>query len=83
MCSPCCFLGHQLASRQPALFKPKRLEIVVQQRVDSIAAGGQVTGLRIDDLAVSPFYQTALRVGRALSTAYQCHGGGARSARHG
>ena len=55
-------LGHQLASRHPALYKPDRLRIVVQQQVDSIAAGGQVTGIQIDDLEVSPFYQTALQV---------------------
>lgn len=55
-------LGHQLAHRRPELFQPERLEVVVCQRVDSVEMGGRLSGIRVADLQVSPFYQTALRV---------------------
>ncbi|TKK70362.1 hypothetical protein FC093_06340 [Ilyomonas limi] len=55
-------IGHQLASRHPDIFDPGQLQIVVTQRVNTLAAGGSVTGITIEDLKVSPFYQTALRV---------------------
>jgi hypothetical protein len=51
--------GHQLAHRHPELFDPELLEIVVNQRVGQAAS---VTGVRIEDLRVSPFYRTAIRV---------------------
>ncbi|WP_152609307.1 hypothetical protein [Kocuria rosea] len=55
-------VGHQLATRRPELFDPKRLEIVVNQRVTVAGAGASVTGVRIEDLTVSPFHRTAIRV---------------------
>ncbi len=55
-------IGHQLAAKKPTLFQPAKLEIVVNQRVEAIESTGQVVGIRIDDLQVSPFFQTALRV---------------------
>ncbi len=55
-------LGHQLAARRPSLFQPANLEIVVNQRIDMLSSSGQVVGIHIDDLQVSPFFQTALRV---------------------
>ena len=55
-------IGHQLAMLRPELFQPERLEIVVRQDVDEIAAGGRAIGIRVEDLAVSPFYETALAV---------------------
>ncbi len=54
--------GHQLAARRPELFDPAVLEVVVDQRVDVARAGSSVVGIRIEDLAVSPFHRTALRV---------------------
>ena len=55
-------LGHQLAALHPGVFRPERLEVVVRQRVGEVVAGGQMTGIKVEDLAVSPFYATALRV---------------------
>ncbi len=55
-------LGNQLATRRPSLFQPANLEIVVNQRIGVLSSTGQVVGIQIDDLQVSPFFQTALRV---------------------
>jgi WD40 repeat protein len=55
-------LGHQLAALHPALFHPEKLDIVVRQHFGEIAPGGRAAGIRVEDLAVSPFYGTALRV---------------------
>jgi hypothetical protein len=52
-------VGHQLAHRQPELFDPQLLQIAVEQRVGT---AGSVVGVKIDDLKVSPFYRTAIRV---------------------
>ncbi|MGQ0775856.1 MAG: hypothetical protein ACT4NY_15795 [Pseudonocardiales bacterium] len=53
-------IGYQLARSRPDLFQPERLEVVVRQRVESLQPGGRVTGIRIDDLVVSPFYREAV-----------------------
>jgi WD40 repeat protein len=55
-------LGHQLAALRPDLFHPDRLELVVSQRVGEVARGGRAVGISVEDLEVSPFYETALRV---------------------
>ncbi len=55
-------VGHQLAARRPALFRPENLKLVVQQEIADLKASGRVVGIQIEDLKVSPFYQTALRV---------------------
>ena len=55
-------IGHQLASFRPGLFHPEKLEVIVRQHVDEIAPGGRTVGIRVDDLEVSPFYETAVRV---------------------
>jgi len=55
-------IGHQLAARRPALFRPENLEVVVQQEIADLKASGRAAGIQIEDLQVSPFYHTALRV---------------------
>jgi WD40 repeat protein/energy-coupling factor transporter ATP-binding protein EcfA2 len=55
-------VGYQLAQLHPDLFDPKRLEAVVNLRAGRIAAGGRAVGIEAEDLRVSPFYQTSLRV---------------------
>ena len=55
-------LGHQLAALHPTLFRPENLEVFVKQRVGEITGSGQVVGIRVEDLRISPFYKTALRV---------------------
>ncbi|MER5383446.1 ATP-binding protein [Streptomyces sp. NPDC002688] len=52
-------IGHQLAQERPELFELERLSVVVQQHIDSVAAEGRLTGIRIEDLKVSPFHRTA------------------------
>lgn len=52
-------VGHQLAAQRPALFEPAALEVAVRQRIGDIETQGSATGIRIDDLTVSPFYRTA------------------------
>ncbi len=55
-------IGGQLATLYPHLFHPENLEVVVRQRIGSVAAGGEATAVRIDELRASPFYSVALRV---------------------
>ena len=43
-------VGHQLAVRRPDLFDPERLEIVVNQEIGRVAAGGRAVGVLIEDL---------------------------------
>ncbi len=62
-------IGHQFAAAQPMAFDPQRLEIVVTQRIKSVAAGGTATAIRIDDLRISPFVTTALRVTQEVDIA--------------
>jgi len=56
------YMGHQLAARRPTLFNPDRLELVVKQRVGRAGSGANVVGVSIQDLQVSPFRRTAIRV---------------------
>ncbi len=55
-------VGLQLAHRRPSIFDPQQLEIVVNQRIEHAGPGAAVVGVKIDDLKVSPFYRTAIRV---------------------
>ena len=55
-------IGHQLAGLRPELFHPQKLEVFVRQRVSEVAGGGRAVGLTVEDLSVSPFYTTSLRV---------------------
>jgi hypothetical protein len=55
-------LGHQLAALRPRVFHPDRLEVVVRQHLGEVAPGGRAVGIKVEDLEVSPFYATALRV---------------------
>jgi hypothetical protein len=61
-------IGHQLASLEPAAFKPENLEIAVRQQVGTIARGAASIGIAIEDLLASPFYTTALRVEQEVTT---------------
>ncbi len=49
-------LGHQLATLKPALFEPGNLTDIVKQRIGTVTPSGNVVGLLVDDLLVSPFY---------------------------
>ncbi|WP_030160810.1 hypothetical protein [Streptomyces sp. NRRL S-244] len=53
-------IGHQLAAQRPELFDQGLLEMVVRQRIGQVGPDAAVTGIRIDDLVVSPFYRIAL-----------------------
>ncbi len=55
-------IGHQLAASQPELFDPDKLKVEVEQDIQENAASGRATGIEIDDLQVSPFFQTSLKV---------------------
>jgi hypothetical protein len=55
-------IGHQLATLRPRLFHVDRLEVVVTQRVASAGPQASVVGVRVQDLKVSPFHRTAIRV---------------------
>jgi hypothetical protein len=52
-------IGNQFARQWPEAFDVKRLEVVVQQQIDNIEAGGSAVGIKISDLTVSPFHRTA------------------------
>jgi hypothetical protein len=49
-------LGHQLATLKPALFEPENQTDIVKQRIGTVTPSGNVIGLMVDDLVVSPFY---------------------------
>lgn len=55
-------IGHQLAASQPELFDPDKLKVEVEQDIQENAASGRTTGIEIDDLQISPFFQTSLKV---------------------
>jgi hypothetical protein len=55
-------VGHQLAQVHPELFESEQLEIAIEQRVQRAEPGSEVVGARIEDLSVSPFQRTAIRV---------------------
>ncbi|MFZ2537050.1 hypothetical protein [Methanothrix sp.] len=55
-------MGHQLASIYPYLFHPDKLELVVKQDMYRIEPTGKCSGIKVEDLKVSPFYKTALKV---------------------
>lgn len=55
-------IGHQFAHRRPDLFDPKLLKIEVEQQIESAGPDARIVGVKIDDLQVSPFYRTAIRV---------------------
>jgi WD40 repeat protein len=55
-------VGYQLAFAQPKLFDTERLEVVVRQQADRVAAGATAIGLRVEELSVSPFQRTAVSV---------------------
>jgi hypothetical protein len=61
-------IGHQLAQKQPDLFRPELLEAVVVQKIENVGQGGTATGIRIEDLTISPFRSTALRVEQNIGT---------------
>ena len=52
-------LGHQLAALYPNLFNRKRLEFIVEQRVEMNR--GEVIGPTIDQISTSPFYNTVIK----------------------
>ncbi|MDK9494214.1 hypothetical protein QEZ40_000083 [Streptomyces katrae] len=55
-------IGHQLARRRPELFDVERLSVVVEQHFGEVRPGARATGIRIEDLTVSPFHRTATLV---------------------
>jgi hypothetical protein len=61
-------IGHQLAHLRPEVFDPELLEIEVEQRIEQAGPGASVVGVKIDDLRVSPFYRTAIRVQQKVTT---------------
>ena len=54
-------IGYQLAAAKPAAFDLQGIEISAIQHVGTVAAGGTVTAVRIEDLRASPFVTTAIR----------------------
>ena len=49
-------IGHQFKRLWPGAFDVKRLEIVVQQHIDRVDAGGSALGIKISDVTASPFH---------------------------
>ncbi len=54
-------VGGQLATLQPGLFKPEKLEVVAQQRIGDLESSGEAVGVRIQELRASPFYSVSVR----------------------
>jgi hypothetical protein len=61
-------IGHQLAHVRPEIFDPALLQIEITQRVEHAGASASVVGVKIDDLQVSPFYHTAIRVRQSVAS---------------
>lgn len=59
-------IGHQLAHLHPDAFDPQNISIEVEQKV---GVGESVVGVRIEDLQVSPFYVTSLKVKQEVAEA--------------
>lgn len=55
-------MGHQLATLCPDLFRIDNLGMVVWQSTEEFGASGRSVGIRIGDLQVTPFYETAITV---------------------
>ena len=53
-------IGHQLAVLRPDAMRPERLSVEARQHVKEVAAGGRVVAIRIGEMVVSPFHETAL-----------------------
>jgi tetratricopeptide (TPR) repeat protein len=61
-------IGHQLAIVHPSIFKPDKLEVIVEQRLGKITSTGSAVGISVDELYTSPFYQTSLSVRQDAET---------------
>jgi hypothetical protein len=61
-------LGFQLAALRPALFQSRQLQVVVQQRIDTVTAGGEMVGVRVRELKASPFYQLSVHIQQDVHT---------------
>jgi hypothetical protein len=59
-------VGHQLAARRPEIFALDRLEVVIEQRVGRAGPGATIVGAQIEDLGVSPFQRTAIRIAQEV-----------------
>jgi ferredoxin len=55
-------IGYQLVALYPHLFTQERVQIAVEQRVGTAAAGSEVVGAEVKRLLASPFYQKALQI---------------------
>ncbi|GAA2615437.1 hypothetical protein Adu01nite_32380 [Paractinoplanes durhamensis] len=61
--------GHQLAVRRPELFAGQGPDIRVEQQADEVAESGQMVGISIDEVSVSPFRKVAFSVKQKAGTA--------------
>jgi hypothetical protein len=59
-------VGHQLAARRPEIFAPDRLQVIIEQRVGRAGPDATIVGARIEDVRVSPFQRTAIRVAQEV-----------------
>ena len=59
-------VGHQLATRRPEIFAPDRLQVIIEQRVGHAGPDATIVGARIEDVRVSPFQRTAIRVAQEV-----------------
>lgn len=55
-------IGYQLVALYPHLFTQERVQIAVEQRIGTAAAGSEVIGAEVKRLLASPFYQKALQI---------------------
>ena len=66
-----------MATIHRELFRPENLEVVVRQRIDDLATGGEAIGVSIQELRASPFYSVSVHVeqeiGRVAGKARAVH----------
>jgi len=55
-------IGYQLAASYPHLFTQEQVQLVVEQRLGSVAESGRVVGAEVSRLLASPFYQKVLQI---------------------
>ncbi len=55
-------IGYQLAALYPKAFQPQYLEMRIRNRANRVAAGGQLVGVKVQQLLASPFFRVVIDI---------------------
>jgi HEAT repeat protein len=59
-------IGFQFAALYPEAFHPQYLEMRIRNRVGRVAAGGQLVGVKIQQLLASPFFRAVIDISQQV-----------------